>query len=211
METKKDRLNKVIKDLGISKNEFARKIDISAPLISKITTQEVNFGIEVLEKIILAYPSLNHVWFLTGVGEMWIKNQALQPSPSPSLSNKSYILDSLDISEDELVKILKFKIKQVSFLYQRLVDVRILLDEEANIKKQYSTDIEAELLWDLARPSHVKDSQNKEKCYKYELHSYNGKIIINRELDNCIKAFNETFFKEFKDLYLFLRTKRGTI
>ncbi len=40
-------------------------------MISKITGQEVNFGIDFVEKIIGTFPMLNLNWLLTGIGEMY--------------------------------------------------------------------------------------------------------------------------------------------
>lgn len=64
------RLDTFISSLGVSKNQFATSLGTSSAMISKITKQKVNFGVDILEKIITTYPHLNQQWLLTGIGEM---------------------------------------------------------------------------------------------------------------------------------------------
>jgi hypothetical protein len=80
-ETIKDRLNLLISCLGISKNQFAKEIGTSSAMISKITTQDINFGVDIIEKIISTFPRINNVWLLTGIGNMFNENV---PSDTPS-------------------------------------------------------------------------------------------------------------------------------
>lgn len=89
METVRTRINFLIEDLNLSKNEFAREVGISSAMISKITIKEVNFGIDVYKKIIDKYPHLNQQWLLFGEGEMWLENHTLKPHLNTHLSNNS--------------------------------------------------------------------------------------------------------------------------
>lgn len=71
MENIADRINSLIDVLGISKNEFAKKIGISSSLISQITTKKNSFRVDILQKITGAFPEINSEWLLNGIGEMW--------------------------------------------------------------------------------------------------------------------------------------------
>ena len=79
METKRNRINYLIERFGISKNQFAKEIGTSSAMISKITTKDINFGVDVLEKIISRYPEVNFIWLLTGQGQPF-NNGTTEPS-----------------------------------------------------------------------------------------------------------------------------------
>lgn len=68
------RIALLIENLGISKNQFSKKIGTSSALISQITTKQENFRIDIAQKIISTYPRLNANWLLNGSGEMWLEN-----------------------------------------------------------------------------------------------------------------------------------------
>ena len=76
IQTHRDRLNELIAHLGVSKNKFAKMVGTSSAMISKVTTQDINFGVDLLEKIISTFPTLNPFWFLSGVGQMMLEEQA---------------------------------------------------------------------------------------------------------------------------------------
>lgn len=88
METIKTRLNSLIQYLNISKNEFAREIGTSSAMISKITTKEVNFGVDIYQKILSRYTHLNQQWLLTGVGEMWNEHSRLNADVLEEINSK---------------------------------------------------------------------------------------------------------------------------
>lgn len=80
-----ERLNKLIRKLNISKNRFGRSINISSSLISQITSGSHNFGIDIIQKICIAYPEVNIYWLLTGEGEMYNNTNTARPSDLPTL------------------------------------------------------------------------------------------------------------------------------
>jgi transcriptional regulator with XRE-family HTH domain len=65
------RIEVLIKALGITKNQFSTEIGTSSAMISKITKNKVNFGVDILLKIINSYPQINADWLLKGIGEMF--------------------------------------------------------------------------------------------------------------------------------------------
>lgn len=64
-----DRILQFIENKGISKREFASRVGISHSLVGKANS----IGSDKLEKIISAYPDINPVWLLTGIGDMYKK------------------------------------------------------------------------------------------------------------------------------------------
>lgn len=202
MEIITDRINLFVKHLGISKNEFGKNIGVSSSLISQITTKKNNFRADIIQKISLAYPQLNIYWLLNGIGEMLISNHNYEPQDYPQLSNQT-------IDDERLSEIINDKIKKANFLYQRLIDIRVLSAELQGINIALSTDEETKLLWDLARPDLRKGEGDKEMLkYKHEIASHEEKIAINKQLDDCIDLFFASFFKEFKQVYTFLREQK---
>lgn len=86
MENIADRINHLIADLSLSKNEFAKRIGISSSLISQITTKKNNFRSDILQKITSEFPLLNSDWLLNGIGEMWSETHTQNPHLYPHLS-----------------------------------------------------------------------------------------------------------------------------
>lgn len=83
------RLQEFISSTGMSKNKFAEHVGTSSALMSKLTTEEVDFRKSIFEKILDKFPALNLTWLLTGKGDMFYKE---------SLANHSY-----DPSQDEFL------------------------------------------------------------------------------------------------------------
>jgi len=106
MTSPKDRLNQLIAYLNVSKNEFAREIGVSSAMISKITTKDINFGVDVLEKIIGRYKLLNPLWLLTGIGYMWLSDPPIETNTPNAVKlskkNKAVVDDVLGQIEHEL-------------------------------------------------------------------------------------------------------------
>ncbi len=62
-------------------------------MISKVTTQEINFGVDLAEKIISTFPSVSPTWLLTGVGEMMLPKIGTESLVEPlvkSLQDKKW-------------------------------------------------------------------------------------------------------------------------
>ena len=72
INSRKERISQLIEALGLSKNKFAKAIGTSSAVVSNITTTDVNYGVEFVEKIISTFPRINPTWLLTGIGEMML-------------------------------------------------------------------------------------------------------------------------------------------
>lgn len=68
-----NRIELIIRELGITKNAFGEACGISSGQMTNITKNEKDFGVSILLKIISKYP-VNPVWLLTGEGEVFKKN-----------------------------------------------------------------------------------------------------------------------------------------
>ena len=69
-----DDLNKrvllLIDKLGITKTVFASALDVSQAVITHISSGRNKPGVEILQKILQAYPHISAEWLLMGTGEM---------------------------------------------------------------------------------------------------------------------------------------------
>lgn len=64
--------------LGKSKSEMARDIDVSPSIMSHITSGRNKVGLDVLQKISLAYPEVSTSWLLNGIGSMFQESDGLK-------------------------------------------------------------------------------------------------------------------------------------
>jgi len=67
----KDRINKIIKHERISPSRFADDIGVQRSSVSHILSGRNNASLDVVQKILHAYPALNADWLLFGKGEMY--------------------------------------------------------------------------------------------------------------------------------------------
>ena len=68
----KDRLKKIIAEMGINQGDFAKQIGISSSLLSFILNGQRNINDNVLSAILLGCPNLNPKWLMEGEGEMFL-------------------------------------------------------------------------------------------------------------------------------------------
>ncbi len=65
------RITALIKELGLSQNQFAKRIGTSSALVSQVALGKDTFRVDLASKIISTFPSVNALWLLTGTGEMF--------------------------------------------------------------------------------------------------------------------------------------------
>jgi predicted transcriptional regulator len=70
-----DRIELIIRELGITKNAFGDTCGISSGQMTNITKNKKDFGVSNLLKIISKYP-INPIWLLTGEGQMFTNKDA---------------------------------------------------------------------------------------------------------------------------------------
>lgn len=68
METK-ERIRKIIENEGLSQADFSRMTGINTSTLSHVLTGRNNPSIEVINKILTAFPKYNSQWLVNGEGE----------------------------------------------------------------------------------------------------------------------------------------------
>lgn len=64
------RVLQLIAHYNLSKSAFAQKTGVSPPVITHISTGRNKVGLDVVQKILQAFPDLSPEWLLLGSGEM---------------------------------------------------------------------------------------------------------------------------------------------
>lgn len=64
-----DRLKQLLTDLKISPAEFAEKVGINRSAVAHLLSGRNKPSVDVLEKILTAYPDWNIHWLIKGIGE----------------------------------------------------------------------------------------------------------------------------------------------
>ena len=79
-ENSKERLDELMKALGLTQSEFADKIGVGINAVTNWKSRGIKGS--SFEKIVAAFPSVNVVWLLTGDGQMFTDNS---PSMRPHI------------------------------------------------------------------------------------------------------------------------------
>ncbi len=70
-----DEINKRIIEFmvksGHSKSTFARELEVSLPLITHITSGRNKPGLDLIQKLLVTFKTLNPDWLINGLGEMY--------------------------------------------------------------------------------------------------------------------------------------------
>ena len=67
----RERIEKVMKSLGLTGRQFAAEIRVQPGTISNMMAGRNNPSLEVMKRIMERYPTLNPEWLIAGKGEMW--------------------------------------------------------------------------------------------------------------------------------------------
>ena len=67
----KDRIEKILKDAGISSSKFADEIGIQRSSISHILSGRNKPSLDVFQRILRKYPNINSDWLILGIGNMY--------------------------------------------------------------------------------------------------------------------------------------------
>lgn len=76
------RLELFLKEEGLSKSEFAEKINVSKAIVSHIISGRNQPGRKFIINTMAAFPNLNIDWLLHGKGEMYGNNASVQKNDS---------------------------------------------------------------------------------------------------------------------------------
>lgn len=67
------RVEKILRDSGLSVNSFARKCKLHQATISKQLSGQRKFSIETITSILEAFPDVNANWLMLGTGDPYNK------------------------------------------------------------------------------------------------------------------------------------------
>jgi len=65
-----NRIELLIKELGLNNNSFSNKIGVNSTVIHNITKGRNSPSFDIMNKIVLTFDNINSEWLLTGEGEM---------------------------------------------------------------------------------------------------------------------------------------------
>jgi len=82
MDTINQRLIQVMEHFNLSPSSFAAKLDINRSSMSHIVSSRNKPGLEIIQKLLSAFPAINSLWLLIGSGEMLEGNARIIERPS---------------------------------------------------------------------------------------------------------------------------------
>ena len=133
MDALNTRIIEVMDKNGLTKSSFAAKLGVSLPLIAHICSGRNKPGIELIQKVMQAFPEINPHWLLLGQGNMF--NQA---TPKADLSEILRQINDLKV----LTKEPKAIFKTISSYH------KILLDELIHLKEMGINIVQGEQILD---------------------------------------------------------------
>ncbi len=125
MDALNERVCAIMDKFSSSKSAFANELGIGLPSITHITSGRNKPGIDILQKILHTYPTINAAWLLIGKGDM-----ITQEKPGIDIDNE---LNALISYTHELEQI-KEESKQVITYHKLLLDeIKHLHELDKNI------------------------------------------------------------------------------
>ena len=89
----KERIESVMRSLGLNARQFAAEIHVQPGTISNMMAGRNNPSLDVMKRIMERYPTLNPEWLIAGRGEMWRTEPGKEPglfdAQAPDPKNKT--------------------------------------------------------------------------------------------------------------------------
>ena len=82
--TEKERMVQVIETQGMNAKSFAEAVGIQSSTVSNILTGRNNPSLDVMQRILRRFPTLNSDWLILGKGEMYSTPSQSQMPPTPA-------------------------------------------------------------------------------------------------------------------------------
>lgn len=183
-------LKSIRNELGLSQKDFAAKIGMKPSAYNMIESgkNQPSFAL------------LNTVVKLFKVDANRLFEKPVNADGGGNSENTEYYTIVKTIGEAEFLNIAQERAQRIRNLYQRLVDIRILLFQELKIKVNLSSQAETDLLHSLATLNQVDDER---LCkYPYENLDNEEKVSYLGKTDECITLFTNTFFEHFREFYV---------
>lgn len=102
--TDKEKIDAILERFQINLAEFSRILDVKLDTIYSVFYEKTKgFSVEILKKIIKAYPEISPYWLITGEGEMVVSNAGIiQHHNGTATATQSANLDKLiDLSTSQ--------------------------------------------------------------------------------------------------------------
>lgn len=137
----KEKIQEIIKNEHITNADFAEKIGISPAAVSSILTGRNNPSMDVVKKILQAYPKINWSWLVFGKGDMYNLE-----SGKPELYQPNLFENAINQTNDALIpeyrkdieskaqeigpkEIVKQEIKYIEKPSKKITEIRIFFDD----------------------------------------------------------------------------------
>lgn len=106
-----DELNKrvviLMEQFCASKSVFAQQLGIGLPTIAHISSGRNKPGVDILQKILLTYPTINATWLMLGIGEM-ITTPKAGLNIEKELININNLIDNLNGVNHNTTKVMAY-------------------------------------------------------------------------------------------------------
>ncbi|HTK20414.1 MAG TPA: helix-turn-helix transcriptional regulator [Mucilaginibacter sp.] len=175
-------LRNIRAETGLSQKDFASKLGMKPVAYNMIESGKNQPSFTLLTNLVKTF----------NVDANRLFNIEFDENESGNLSNLT-----IPKSEADFLIEAQDRVKSINYLYQRLVDIRVLLFQELKIKGPFSTNSEADLLNTLARPAII----DRELVYPYANLDDAGKLEYLRKTKSCITLFTNTFFECFEQFF----------
>ena len=112
--SEKDRIEQLIKTMGLTARQFAAEIRVQPGTISNMMAGRNNPSLEVMKRILERYPTLNPEWLIAGRGDMWRTVPGQEPGLFDAQAPDPLIPTTVRTAQKEEPQIIAAPSKQIS-------------------------------------------------------------------------------------------------
>lgn len=185
-----DRLIKYIEYTGLSSTQFADKAGIPRPSLSQILHgRNKSLNNQLLEKLNLAFPSLNVLWLLFNQGEMLTRTN-IEFSEHQNVQNQS-LLDFEDAENYDFTNDYATENEQNFSEENRINQQTPPQTSTANIQNAIQSSINLE-------PSPIDVNKPNQTQKQPDNSSANHQVTIDKKISSIIVLYSDGSFETFK-------------
>lgn len=100
--TTNQRLKQIIDKSDLSVNAFAKRVDVPQTTLASLLNRGSEPSTKTINAVLSAFPDINPDWLLTGSGEMYLSDDALQPHTAKQSKNDIPFYETLPVSAGQL-------------------------------------------------------------------------------------------------------------
>ncbi|WP_196890400.1 helix-turn-helix domain-containing protein [Aureivirga marina] len=157
-----ERMDFLIKTLGISKTKFAISIGVGSQYVSRLTSDSINIGLKLMSQIEEAFPEVNFNWLLFGKGEMFLNDETNIVEEEPAVYDVSE--KKIPVEKDFSIEVEEFKSKNIE---DKLLEIFLKTNDSLNqgIKVNDSIDVmmDNSIIYSKMKKKNTKHSLKKTK------------------------------------------------